>query len=99
LTIRAAGEIVWKKEGFNWCSPDGNEIYTRWGNRPVLGSGVGALIGKIGSPSDYTFFIGHELAMEACTDGRLYIGINDDNTRDNAGFYDVWIQIIKKEKP
>jgi hypothetical protein len=99
VVIRAEGEVVWKKENYNWCDPTGNLLYTRWGNRPVLGSGVGALIGKIGQSSDYTFFIGKNLTMEACAEGRLYIGINDDNTSDNAGFYDVWIQPIKKEKP
>jgi len=96
LAIRAEGEVVWKKDGYNWCDPTGNTPYTRWGKRPVLGSGVGALIGKIGSSSDYTFFIGTSLTMEACAEGRLYIGINDDNTSDNAGFFDVWIQTIKK---
>ena len=94
--IRAEGEVVWKKEGYNWCDPDGNNPYTRWGNRPVLGSGVGALIGKIGASSDYTFFIGNNLSVEACKEGRLFIGINDDNTGDNAGFFNVWIQTIIK---
>lgn len=96
MAIRAEGEVVWKKDGYNRCAPTGNTPYTRWGKRPVLGSGVGALIGKIGSSSDYTFFIGTSLTMEACAEGRLYIGINDDNTGDNAGFFDVWIQTIKK---
>jgi LmbE family N-acetylglucosaminyl deacetylase len=94
--IRAEGEVVWKKEGFKWCDPDGYTPYTRWGNRPVLGSGVGALIGKIGPSSDYIFFIGNNLSLDVCKDGRLYIGINDDNTGDNAGFFNVWIQTVIK---
>lgn len=99
VEIRAEGEVVWKKEGYNWCSPDGNSPYTRWGKRPVLGSGVGALIGRIGQSSEYTFFIGNNLSMEACADGRLFIGINDDNTSDNAGFFSVWIKRILIQKP
>jgi LmbE family N-acetylglucosaminyl deacetylase len=99
LDIRSEGEVVWKKEGYNWCGPEGNSPYTRWGNRPVIGSGVGALIGKIGQSSEYTFFIGNNLSLEACASGRLYIGINDDNTGDNAGFFNVWIQSILKQKP
>ena len=99
LDIRAEGEVVWKKEGYNWCGPDGNAPYTRWGIRPVPGSGVGAIIGKIGESPDYTFFIGHCLTMEACTEGRLFIGINDDNTSDNAGYFNVWIHNILNQKP
>jgi LmbE family N-acetylglucosaminyl deacetylase len=97
--IRAEGEVVWKKEGYNWCGPDGNSPYTRWGKRPVPGTGVGALIGKIGQSSDYTFFIGNSLSVEACANGRLFIGINDDNTSDNAGFFSVWIQTTLNRKP
>jgi len=96
IGIRAEGEVVWKKEGYSWCDPDGNIPYTRWGNRPVLGSGVGALIGRIGPSSDYEFFIGTNLTVDACKDGRLFIGINDDNTGDNAGFFNVWIQTVIK---
>jgi hypothetical protein len=99
LDIRAEGEVVWKKEGYNWCGPEGNTPYTRWGKRPVPGSGVGALIGRIGPGSEYTFFIGGSLSMEACAEGRLFIGINDDNTGDNAGFYNVWIQNTEQPKP
>jgi len=99
IEIRAEGEIVWKKEGYNFCGPDGNVPYTRWGKRPVLACGVGALIGRIGQSSDYTFMIGRNLTIEACAEGRLFIGINDDNTSDNAGFYNVWIQNINMKKP
>jgi len=96
LGIRAEGEVVWKKDGFEWCGPEGNRLHTRWGNRPVLGSPVGALIGKIGDVSDYVFFAGQELTIEACAAGRLFLGINDDNVEDNAGYYNVWITQNRK---
>lgn len=93
--IRSEGEVVWSKSGFNWCGPDGSSTYTRWGNRSVLGSSVGSLIGRIGSSKDYTFFIGRELELEACAEGRLFLGINDDNVSDNAGYFNVWIRTVK----
>jgi LmbE family N-acetylglucosaminyl deacetylase len=99
LFIRSEGEVVWKKEGFNWCDPNGNPTYTRWGKRPVLESPVGALIGKIGSSPEYTFMVGDNLKIEACAEGRLYLGINDDNVKDNAGFFNVWIKTIISGKP
>jgi LmbE family N-acetylglucosaminyl deacetylase len=99
IDIRSNGEVVWKKSGFNWCSPDGNTTYTHWGNRAVLGSPVGALIGKIGGPKGYTFFVGSKSRIEACADGRLFLGINDDNVEDNSGYFNVWIRIIKQLKP
>ena len=98
VDIRAEGEVVWKKEGFGWCSPQGNTLYTRWGKRPVLGVGVGALIGRIGSSADNAFFIGNTFRMEASSSGRLFLGINDDNVTDNAGYFDIWIQTDKKVK-
>jgi hypothetical protein len=95
LQIRSEGEVVWKKSGFKWCGPEGSTSYTRWGNRSVLGSPVGALIGRIGTSPEYTFFIGSRLMMEACAEGRLFLGINDDNVGDNAGYFNVWIKPIK----
>jgi LmbE family N-acetylglucosaminyl deacetylase len=97
IELRSEGEVVWKKDGFHWCDPNGNRIYTRWGNRAVLGSPVGALIGKIGSSSEQVFLIGNKLEMEAYAEGRLYLGINDDNVKDNAGFFNVWINAFNNK--
>ena len=67
--------------------------YTRWGNKPLLDVGTGALIGKIGKESSEYFFVGKKQEINAYKSGRLYLGINDDNTNDNEGIYRVRIQM------
>jgi len=51
---------------------------------------AGALIGRIGSSPDDTFFIGAErLPFRVRTSGRLYLGINDDTLDDDTGAFQV----------
>lgn len=91
IEIEADGEIIWKMVGREICPPNGAMPYTRWGNKPLLDVGTGALIGKIGKDSEECFFIGHYQKIIPFTSGKLFIGINDDNTMDNDGEYRVWI--------
>lgn len=91
IEIRAEGEVVWKKEVFNRCDPAGDCLFSSRNNRPLSGSPVGALIGRIGESSEHVFFAGQNLTLEASKSGRLFLGINDDNVKDNAGYYNVWI--------
>jgi LmbE family N-acetylglucosaminyl deacetylase len=99
VMIRAEGEVVWKKDSYAFCGPAGASPYTACSEQPVPGSGSGALIGRIGAPANSVFFIGVNLSMKACNAGRLYLGINDNNVKDNAGFFDVWIRLLKMEQP
>jgi Phycobilisome Linker polypeptide/Domain of unknown function (DUF4214) len=58
---------------------------------PMLDQRAGALIGRIGhSPP---FFVGSSRAVLAPTIGRLYLGVNDDDLRDNVGSFEVTITI------
>ena len=51
----------------------------------------GALVGRIGhSPP---FFVGSSGLVVAPTIGRLYLGVNDDDFRDNIGAFEVTITI------
>ena len=51
---------------------------------------AGALIGRIGTSPDDTFFIGTErLPFRVRTSGRLYLGINDDTLDDDTGAFQV----------
>lgn len=63
--------------------------------RPVPNAGVGALIGYIrtadGQQTQW-FFVGSTLTYTATSDGRLYLGINDDNYNDNSGSFTVRIR-------
>lgn len=92
--ISAEGSIVWKREDREKCSPDGALPYTRWGNKFVLGAPTGALIARIGEESNESFLVGSGRQIIAYKSGKLYLGINDDNTRDNDGEFRAWIKKI-----
>jgi hypothetical protein len=58
--------------------------------RPMPDRPAGALIGRIGTSPDDTFFIGAErVPFRVRTSGRLYLGINDDTLDDDAGAFQV----------
>jgi LmbE family N-acetylglucosaminyl deacetylase len=95
LSIDSDGQILWNLRDKEFCDPDGAVPYTRLGNKPMLGAGTGALIGKIGEDSKEFFLIGKNKEIHTLNSGRLYLGINDDNTHDNEGFYRVRIKVIK----
>lgn len=57
----------------------------------MLTQRAGALVGRIGhSPP---FFVGSNGLVVASTVGRLYLGVNDDDFRDNVGAFEVTITI------
>ena len=91
VKINSSGKIIWNLKEQKYCDPDGAIPYTRWGNKPLLGAGTGALIGKIGKDPSECFMIGKNREIHAFKSGRLYLGINDDNTNDNEGKY--WVRI------
>ena len=41
------------------------------------------------------FFIGKNADIHAFKSGRLYLGINDENTHDNEGWYRLRIHVIE----
>jgi len=58
--------------------------------RPLPDRPAGALIGRIGTSPDDTFFIGAErLPFRVRTSGRLFLGVNDDELADDAGAFQV----------
>jgi hypothetical protein len=58
--------------------------------RPMPDRPAGALIGRIGTSPDDTFFIGAErLPFRVRTSGRLYLGVNDDTLADDDGAFQV----------
>jgi hypothetical protein len=58
---------------------------------PMLDQRAGALIGRIGHSAP--FFVGRSSIVVAPTIGRLYLGVNDADLRDNLGSFDVTITI------
>jgi hypothetical protein len=64
---------------------------TRNSNNPLPTAPVGALIARIGDATPFLIGLGRTpLAMANA--GRLYLGINDDDTRDNSGSFEVKIE-------
>ena len=65
------------------------------GTRPVPGSGPGALIGYIrlaNGQISQPFLVGNQLILTVPADGRLFLGINDDDYSDNGGGFKVKIK-------
>jgi phycobilisome linker polypeptide/uncharacterized protein DUF4214 len=58
---------------------------------PMLTQRAGALIGRIGHGPP--FFVGSSAALLSPTIGRLYLGVNDDDFRDNVGYFEVVVTI------
>ena len=64
---------------------------TRSPNNPLPTAPVGALIARIGADKPFLIGIGRSpIAMAGA--GRLYLGINDDDTGDNSGSFEVKIE-------
>ena len=92
IEISAEGKFVWKREGRELCGPDGADVYSYSANKPMPGAPTGAMIARIGTDSKESVLIGSHKTIVAFKSGSLYLGINDDNTKDNDGEYRVWIK-------
>src|SRR5262249_35127906 len=86
VAFRASGEITSGRSAGQAGTPDGGP--DRKAQYPIPSLPVGALLGKVGASAP--FAIGTQtqpLPMPAS--GRLFLGINDNELTDNAGFYTV----------
>ena len=73
------------------ATPDGAPRGNHSLDVQMLTQRAGALVGRIGhSPP---FFVGSNGLVVASTVGRLYLGVNDDDFRDNIGAFEVTITI------
>jgi len=94
IDVRAGQEIYFQTSGQVTWSPnkrvDANGTRDSKSNpaRPLPTRNGGALIGRIGDRD--TFLIGLDVGpFRIRQNGRLYLGVNDDNLEDNTGFYYV----------
>jgi hypothetical protein len=92
LLFQATGTIRVGDDGDrDVATPDGAPRGNESLDVPMLTQRGGALIGRIGhSPP---FFVGSSGVVVAPTVGRLYLGVNDDDYRDNTGSFEVTITI------
>jgi len=91
VEISAAGNVYWKKNSEESCGPAGVPGKGFW--KPISKANTGALIGKVGAGSVNFFVIGSEFRSQVTEDGRLFLGINDDNNFDNRGEFKVRIHV------
>lgn len=78
------------------CGPGGGE--RDWADLvrqlPVNDKGRGALIGKMGTGGAVlAFFVGERAEFKVERKGRLFLGINDDDYRNNSGSFQVRIRL------
>lgn len=94
IDLRAGQEVYFETSGQLTWAPnkrvDANGTRNSKADtpRPLPGRNSGALLGRIGDRD--TFFIGLDVGpFRIRTNGRLYLGVNDDNLEDNTGGYRV----------
>jgi len=95
LRIKAEGTINYTSK--KTCGPNGGD--REWSDLlrplPVKDVGRGALIGLVGQTGTATpFFIGASEEFKLEHDGRLFLGINDDDYRNNRGSFRVTVEIV-----
>ena len=94
IEVRAGQEIYFQTSGQVTWSPnkrvDANGTRNSGSNpnRPLPSRDGGALLGRIGERD--IFLIGLDMGpFRVRQNGRLYLGVNDDNLEDNTGSYRV----------
>jgi hypothetical protein len=92
VSFQTSGTIKYGTADDMSAGPDGNPATSNMtrSNFPVGGSLVGALVARVGNSA--AFSIGSNSApIQMPADGRLYLGVNDDNYGDNSGAFAVVI--------
>jgi len=90
LQFRSEGVIQWGRgRGDGPAGETNSPIDER---RPIPARPGGALIGRIGPSASDVFYIGNDRgSFRVRNGGRLYLGVNDDDFRDNSGSFQVRI--------
>jgi hypothetical protein len=87
IAFRASGEIAFGQSSGQAANPDGKGD-VRSPNYPVAAMPAGGLIGRVGTGA--AFPIGSNTQpIRMPANGRLYLGINDNEVNDNSGFFSV----------
>lgn len=94
IGIDAQGNVQLSTNPNDTSGPGGSQTGRRAVNAPLRDRSAGALIGRIGNSAP--FFLGEQGAITAPASGELYLGVNDDFLRDNAGEYYVTISVDRR---
>jgi hypothetical protein len=88
IYFEASGEVRWGRDRRDGPEGENNSPFNA--NRPMSNRPAAALIGKIGTSSSDYFFIGNDRGpIRVRSNGRLYLGVNDDFITDNSGNFRV----------
>jgi hypothetical protein len=87
IRFSSSGEIRFSRNVEHAASPAGSLTGVREPRAPVPSVLAGALIGRIGS--NPAFAVGDQPSIAMPHSGRLMLGINDGNVRDNSGAFVV----------
>jgi hypothetical protein len=89
LTFQPSGQINFGQSPGQQAAPDGNPA-AHSPNYPIPALNAGTLIGKVGNSAP--FGIGTNTApIRMPADGKLMLGVNDNEVKDNTGFFSVAI--------
>ena len=87
VSFQASGQINFGQSPGQQAGPDGNPA-AHSPSYPVPQLNVGTLIGKVGSSAP--FGIGTNSApIRMPTSGKLLLGVNDNELKDNSGYFTV----------
>jgi hypothetical protein len=88
IYFEATGQVRWGRDRRD--GPAGERNSPSNPNRPMGNRNAAALIGRVGNSSNDFFYIGDETGpIRIRSNGRLYLGINDDVLTDNSGNFRV----------
>jgi hypothetical protein len=89
VSFQATGQINFGQSPGQQAGPDGNPA-AHSPNYPIAALNAGTLIGKVGSSAP--FGIGTNSApVRMPASGRLMLGVNDNEIKDNSGYFSVVI--------
>lgn len=91
LNIDASGTIQFSTRVADTSGPEGAAGHPATNGAPMPNRNIGALIARAGNSGP--FLAGDRNNLRVPQTGRLYLGVNDDNLRDNSGEYRVIVSV------
>ena len=86
VTFNASGQVQFSANASDTAASVGASSGQR-PTGPMANVPVGALLGRVGPVA--VFAIGNQTSLQMPADGRLFLGVNDDNVADNRGEFTV----------
>lgn len=91
VTFDVNGNVRLSNNQNDLATSAGSRTGRRAANAPLPDQAAGALIGRIDNGD--VFGIGNQRSIRAPGTGRLFLGVNDDHLADNAGHFEVNVEV------